>query len=248
MTCFTRPTLNISVTKLAHYYKKYLDDGHNNLGDEYFYQSLPLCVIDAVWSIGVHYTNVKNVVKRYCAYFNVQRIRLPKKTLPKINTQQSTQELFKSMKQLGHTHYRDSIFKNRQRTSSCNGICKSEAVLFFCKELARYGVHYFQDVPKIIHDKNFEKQIKSIPGQKSGLSLKYFFMLSGSDNLIKPDRFILKCLKSISDRSYTHGEAQEILVKACAILKADFPKLTPRLLDNKIWSYQRKLKSPNKCV
>ena len=29
---------------------------HARLGEEYFYQSLPLCVIDAVFSIGVRYS------------------------------------------------------------------------------------------------------------------------------------------------------------------------------------------------
>mgnify|MGYP003466554474 CR=1 FL=1 len=36
------------------------------LGDEYFYASLPLCVIDAVYSIGVRYGSVRNVIRRYC--------------------------------------------------------------------------------------------------------------------------------------------------------------------------------------
>jgi hypothetical protein len=30
------------------------------LGDEYFYQSLPLCVINAVYSVGVHYGGVES--------------------------------------------------------------------------------------------------------------------------------------------------------------------------------------------
>ena len=37
-----------------------------------------------------------------------------------------------------------------------------------------------------------EKKIKEIPGQKSGLSFKYFLMLVGNENLIKPDRMIIR--------------------------------------------------------
>ncbi len=35
------------------------------LGDEYAYSHLPLCFLDAVWSIGVRYQGVQRVVKRY---------------------------------------------------------------------------------------------------------------------------------------------------------------------------------------
>jgi len=39
-----------------------------SLGDDYHYQSLPLCVIDAVFSIGVRYSGTRNVVARYCTH------------------------------------------------------------------------------------------------------------------------------------------------------------------------------------
>lgn len=38
------------------------------LPEEFFYNSLDLCVIDAVFSIGVNYSGVKNVVTRYKEY------------------------------------------------------------------------------------------------------------------------------------------------------------------------------------
>ena len=38
------------------------------LPEEFFYNSFDLCVIDAVFSIGVKYTGVKNVVARYKEY------------------------------------------------------------------------------------------------------------------------------------------------------------------------------------
>lgn len=41
------------------------------LGEEYFYQSVPICFIDAVYSIGVRYSQVQKVVDSYCRYFNL---------------------------------------------------------------------------------------------------------------------------------------------------------------------------------
>ncbi len=63
------------IKKLSEYCDRVLDLKNARLGDEYFYQSLPLCIIDAVFSIGVKYEGTRRTVIRYCDYFNLQRIR-----------------------------------------------------------------------------------------------------------------------------------------------------------------------------
>jgi len=45
------------------------------LSDEYFYQSLPLCAIGAVFSIGVKYNSTRQVVVGYCQHTSQRRIR-----------------------------------------------------------------------------------------------------------------------------------------------------------------------------
>ncbi len=75
------------------------------------------------------------------------------------------------------------MFQNRQRTSSRNGILKAEAVYQFCRVLHKYSVNYLQDVIKLYGNQEFEKEIKLISGQKSGISLVYFYMLVGEDTL-----------------------------------------------------------------
>jgi len=52
---------------VARYAASKLDLKSATLGDEYRYMSLPLCVIDAVFSINNKYKAVQNVVARYCA-------------------------------------------------------------------------------------------------------------------------------------------------------------------------------------
>ena len=42
-----------------------LDLSSASLSASYYYDSLPYCVIDAVFSIGVKYTSTQNVVKNY---------------------------------------------------------------------------------------------------------------------------------------------------------------------------------------
>ena len=45
------------------------------LGAEYTYHSLSLCVIDAVFSIGVRYAGVQAVVQNYCDHFSLPLLR-----------------------------------------------------------------------------------------------------------------------------------------------------------------------------
>ncbi|MEJ1959689.1 MAG: hypothetical protein WDM70_09960 [Nitrosomonadales bacterium] len=83
------------------------------------------------------------------------------------------------------------VYRNRQRTSARNGILKADAVNRFAAVLRKYNIEYLQDISEALGNTALERDIRSIPGQTSGISLKYFFMLAGSDDLIKPDRMIL---------------------------------------------------------
>ena len=73
---------------IADYCKRYLSLDKDVLGDEYYYQSLPLCIIDAVFSIGIKYQTVQKVVQRYCNFFKLNRIRKDKNVLPDTKEQQ----------------------------------------------------------------------------------------------------------------------------------------------------------------
>lgn len=52
---------------------------------------------------------------------------------------------------------------------------KSEAVFLFAKVLNKYGIDYFQDMPKLYSNYLYiSEEIMQISGQRSGISLKYF--------------------------------------------------------------------------
>jgi hypothetical protein len=67
----------------------------------------------------------------------------------------------------------------------------------------------------------------------------YFFMLAGDDQLVKPDRMVLRFLAAALGRNVTLKEAQGLVAQACEILALEHPHLTPRALDHAIWHYQR---------
>lgn len=188
-------SLEAESAALASFCEQNLPLAGATLNDEYFYQSLPHCVIDAVYSIGVRYEGVQEVVRRYCEYCGLQRFRQPRDRMPPTGEQQPLSALIEKISELGTDRFAREVFQNRQRTSTRNGILKSEAVLRFATVLHNHGISLLQDVESRVTDAALDADLRKIPGQKSGISTSYFFMLAGSENLIKPDRRVLRFLE-----------------------------------------------------
>jgi hypothetical protein len=208
------------------------------LSDEYSYQSLPLCVLDAVFSINVKYSSTRNVVIRYCNQTSQRRIR-SSIALPPQNEQESITSFCTRPEQADVARMAEQIYENRQRTSAKGGILKAEAALRFANVLRTFGVEYLQDVPLVANNVNFETAICSIPGQRSGISLQYFWMLTGSESFVKPDRMVIRFLESALAKTVSVTEAVDLLRDASSQLQTDFPGMNPRLLDHEVWKYQR---------
>jgi hypothetical protein len=231
-----------TIQNLSDHCERVLDLKNAKLNEEYFYQSLPLCVLDAVFSIGVRYEGTRHTVIRYCDYFKVARIRDDKTTIPTQSDQESISTFLARVEGIGIQRFTDEVLMNRQRTSSRSGILKSEASFLFARALKSNGVDYLQDVPPLISNDAFERKIKAIPGQGSGISLRYFFMLAGSDLFIKPDRHIKDFIKDGIGVAPNLDQSQSLLYKVAMKLKSKHTHLTPRLLDNLIWNFQRVIK------
>lgn len=209
------------------------------LPEEYYYASPTLCVIDAVFSIGVRYEGVRAVVDRYCRHYGLARDRASRETLPPVTGQEPIGALAERVAETGAERMAGEVFRNRQRTSSRSGILKAEAVGRFASALAAHRIERFQDIGANLPGRLLEEAVARIPGQRSGISLRYFWMLAGSDDLIKPDRMILRFLSRALGRPVRIEEAGDILTGAAALLRRNYPSLTPRLLDYKIWEFQR---------
>lgn len=135
------------------------------LPDEYFYQSLPLCIIDAVFSIAAHYTSTQNTVHKFCKYFNITPIH-SKERFP-VNEQLSIAQFLKQTEKFSSDELADQIYCNHQRTSTKNGILKAQAVTMFAEVLQKYQVDFLQDVEKIIGKPDFENEINGFLGKKA---------------------------------------------------------------------------------
>jgi|LQYC01.1.fsa_nt_gi hypothetical protein len=232
--------------RIAKYCEQVLDLQNAEFSEEDFYQSLPLCVIDAVYSIGVRYEGVKRTVERYCNYFNLQRIRNNREAIPPRASQESVSDFVDTIELIGVENFSKNILRNQQRTSTTNGILKAEAVYQFVKVLKKYGINYFQDLPGGKETDGFGLEIISIPGQRSGLSLRYFLMLAGFQDFVKPDRHIKAFIANALGEKVGDRVATQLLRDACKLLKKKYSHLTPMLLDNVIWKYQRNNGNPQK--
>ena len=230
----------MEIKVITDFCREHLDFETRPLDYVNFYFSLPLAVIDAVFSIGAHYNSTKLAVLRFSEYFDLMIMRGAQ--LPLQEEQLSVGEFLEIYKEYGAERMAAEIYGNRQRTSSHSGVLKAEAARRFAQVLADCGVNYFQDVPLILGSCAFEQAIKEIPGQHSGVSLRYFYMLVGDADFIKPDRMIKRFLFAATGERLSDEECQELLAGACAELKRENPELTPRALDSLIWAYQRKKK------
>lgn len=220
--------------------QKVLDDIkiETDLGEEYYYSNLPYCVIDSIFSIGVRYGGVQNVIKNVASKLNIRPSAIFKDGIRQDEI--TTSEFLTLIKDWTGEEAAKELYKNNQRTSTSNGILKAAAVRQFLEVLTDHKVERFEDIEKVFGNSAFEANIKSIKGQSSGISLKYFYMLAGNEDMIKPDRMILRFLEEILGHSITAEEAQSLLYEAAAKISGKLGiKVNAMLLDNHIWRYQR---------
>lgn len=205
--------------------------------NEYRYASLPLCTIDAVFSIGVTYTSTKATVARFC-----ERHDWPKLAATREGRgagPHGLNDLLHLYVGLEPEEAADRLFGNRQRTSTKSGILKAEAVRLFSDALVSCGIDHFDN----INDERIEQAegiILGLPGQGSGIAFDYFRMLAGNDDLIKPDRMVLRFVANALGLAAEPTPRQAALLVRLAARKLSVRNAawTPLKLDYAIWQYQ----------
>lgn len=228
--------MNDDVQRLVAYCKANLDLSPTELDKNYGYSSLPLCVIDAIFSIRANYTSTRNTVDHFCKYFNVPR-GVSKESPPIAELSVATFIKFYSDNSV--EFMAREVYQNWQRTPGRSSILKAEAVLRVAETLFEYGINYKSDVNLVTRQPEFESAFKRVRGQRPGTSLRYFYMLAGSKNDIKPDGMVIRFIRKAINRLPTSDDCHQLLVETSSLLAADYPELTPRSLDHKIWLFQR---------
>lgn len=210
------------------------------LSDSYYYNSLPLCLIDSIFSIGVRYSGVINTISRFCNKKKVSRVSYQRNSsaLQSMYDCYTVSQFIEDISSYTLSDFgADELYGNHQRTSARNGILKAEAVYRAAKVLREHSIDSFADIRSVsdIELDSIENEFCEIPGQKSHISWEYFLMLSGDDNHIKVDRWIERFYEDVTGTKNTKSIIEGDLITVCNMLKQSYPGITPRLLDHVIW-------------
>ncbi len=202
--------------------------------------SLPFCIVDAVWSIGAHYDNVvvPLVRKKFAAKFGVTqptvpaREPMPADPLPLSKLDDLTVDSLTGM-------------TNRQRTSTRGGILKADAVLSHIAVFREHHVDTMQDALVLFSDTErfgkVDKALRSIPGEGGyGVRRNYLWMLIGQDDLIKPDRMVLRWLGRQGVETDPAG-ARDIIAAVVPLVSVRLNRtVTAWEIDHALWLAGRK--------
>jgi hypothetical protein len=193
------------------------------------YASTAMALMDSVWSIGVRYQGVLNVLDRY------RRLRAASGADSERDT---PADLVTFIEGLGGPEAFADAVQNRQRTSSTSGILKAEAVFLESRFLEGEAVATPADLLGASPEKldAIRARWVSVPGQGSGLSLDYFLMLSGlpgvkADRMVR--RFVAAALELPNELAISAEDAGALVREAAWRLDTD-----ERVLDYAVWRFQ----------
>lgn len=192
-------------------------------------RSLAMCVIDAIWSMGVRYGAVGNVVSRYREIRSAEGGDAD---------QDGASDLLRCIDLLhGADGFAESV-RNRQRVSTHPGaVRKAEAVHRAARALCDAGVETVVDLRAAAagpHATRVKGLWLTLPGQGSGVSWHYLLMLAGLAG-VKPDRMICRFVaRALGRRRIAPAEAACLVVRAAELLD-----VSPRVLDHEIWRHER---------
>ncbi|MGH9670467.1 MAG: hypothetical protein ACRD3A_10185 [Terriglobales bacterium] len=240
---------NNDVDRLMRHAEANIDLAEAAKGPPSYWASLPLCIIDSVFSIRARYSGVVRVVKRWCESHQPPWEGETSRK-PKGNAGPTLREFVDIVDlRLAHGCTYADLFSNRQRTSAKSGVLKAEAVHLFAKALLDSGVDTFLDVRHRSKLEAAEKRVKEIPGQGSGITFKYFLMLAGEDDYVKADvhlcRFVSDALCIDWKHLVSQERATELVMEAARRFTQKHPGLTPTGLDYAIWNYQHTRTRPS---
>jgi hypothetical protein len=236
--------LQSKAQKLADYAEAHLSLETAQLSRAYFYQSLPFCIIDAVFSLGVKYRQVENVVSHVAKVTGWDAFRPHSSNFPAIEKQKTVSDLLEEIGK--HQDTSKTLFDNRgyanPSATKVPKIKKSDLINQFAGVLKQRKIETFQYLKSYEDSEALDNELRALPALKSGVGVRYFRMLAGDENQVKPDRMIQRFIEAGIGESLSVDMCASLVQETCGLLKTRFRSLTPRLLDHEIWKFQRQRK------
>lgn len=215
------------------YTEKFVDYCRRNYGEElsiadersYCYKSLPICIVDCVYSLRARYNSVTvPIVERYAnAFLGGDKTST--------NNDDNLTSFIKNLTTPSLKSFADNIAKNHQILGR---VPKEKVCLDIAETLRNLDIETFEDFQNYPSKEKLADAIKSVKGMGNA-GVNYLFMLTGDDNKSKPDVHVHRCVAEACGEDVSDKECQEIIKEASRILKQDYPDLTVRKLDGIIW-------------
>lgn len=188
------------------------------------YDETGLSLLDAVYSVNANYeTTTRKVIERYRDHRGGRAAVDTAEDLMGVIDRSGGPEAFAA-----------EVVVNRQRTSTRNGVLKSEAVHELAGVLVAHGAATKGQIGKLSPEqlKDLEAAWRRVRGQGSGITWRYFLMLLGIDG-VKPDRMIIRFIAETVGRTPTADEAVDLITAAAADVG-----LPATEVDHRIWASQ----------
>jgi hypothetical protein len=211
-------------------------------GAELRYANLPLCVLDAVYSVAAPRAQVENLVERYCAHYDVPCHRPRFDRLPRREEQLTIRDLIGQIEAVGPQRFAAEVLRNRRPTSPGIGrVLRSEAVLAVSYVLDAHGIDVLQDLVGAGASRSLYRELCAVPGQSQGTGIRSLFALAGVGEVITPSPLVRRCFTEALGRPIDAQEAGRLLEEAAAALRPDARWITPAYLDHAIANAERQL-------
>lgn len=186
--------------------------------------SLALCIIDAIYSTGSHYTSVTNVVDRYRAGGG---------------SADGAAALLHSIDTAGGPRgWAEAVTHNVKPAHTRAGApLKADVVEQAARLMVGLSIDTVPDLVDAVSRKPQDNPVhngwKKLPSQSSGVTYNYLLILAGLPS-VKPDRMVLRFLAEALDRTDSLGaaEAVELVFSAAQTLG-----ISARTLDHVVWRY-----------
>ena len=212
------------------------------LGDEFFPAHLSVVLIDAVFNPQLKYREtVLPIIERYCSRFGLRRTRTCRQSFPPAEEQETLRDLIGHYEEYGLEYMKEEVFDARY-CSPGTKITKAENVLLAAAELRKIGIDTLQDAREASLGRPGE--IKNALIKLRGIAertINMFLMYSGNDDFVKGDLHVCRFVEKALGRKVSAEEAEESVKDAARELR-----ISPRILDYKIWEHQSQTKPAKK--
>ena len=200
-----------------------------NLGDPDLWKtpdgypdSLALCIIDAIYSTGSHYSSVVKVINRYKRAGGANH---------------GASDLRQSIAHAGGGRgWAETIAQNvKPAHTKAHAKLKAEVIEQAADLMIEHGIDTVPDfvstVSDNLRDNNVLRAWKKLPSQSSGVTYNYLLILAGLPS-VKPDRMVLRFLRDAlgEDADLNEGRAIDLLEATAERIGVD-----PRALDHIAW-------------